>query len=231
MAVALEPADGIVRIRLERPPVNALDLDMILALERIFRSLDQTAPVVITGSAGAFSAGEDTKAFAEGDASYKRELILAITRMTAAALALPVPLVAAVNGHALGSGLVLALCADYRIAVDGQGARFGLTEARAGIAFPAGPLAIIGHELPPAMLRQLTLSSLTVTSSDLYILRVFDEVMPLEPLLERADTVARDMMTQPVFTVVKRQMRGALVDHVAALAHMDDDPLLEALGL
>jgi len=82
-------------------------------------------------------------------------MVLAITRMTAAVLSLSCPLVAAVNGHALGGGFVLMLCCDYRLAADDSTLRLGLTEARAGVPFPVGPTAIMKHEnaggLAPAL--------------------------------------------------------------------------------
>jgi len=55
----------------------------------------------------------------------------------------------AVNGHALGGGFVLMLACDYRIGVDIEAAKLGMTKAQAGIPFPVGPLEISPHELSP----------------------------------------------------------------------------------
>jgi peptidoglycan/LPS O-acetylase OafA/YrhL len=99
--------------------------------------------VVLTGGGQVFSAGVDTRAFARYSRDQRQAMVRAITRMVAQLLAIPVPVVAAVNGHALGGGFVLMLACDYRIAVDVEAAKFGMTEAQAGIPFPAGPLEII----------------------------------------------------------------------------------------
>src|SRR6195952_3562168 len=138
--ISVNDHDGIAVVSIERAPVNALDLPMIEALESAFARLAGAPPragAVLTGAGKTFSAGVDTRAFASYDSETRRRMVLAITRMTSAILSMPCPLVAAVNGHALGGGFVLMLCCDYRLAVDDAALRLGLTEARAGVPFPA----------------------------------------------------------------------------------------------
>ncbi|MGG6549668.1 UNVERIFIED_CONTAM: enoyl-CoA hydratase/isomerase family protein, partial [Prevotella sp. 15_C9] len=77
--------------------------------------------------------------------------------MVARLLAIETPVVAAINGHALGGGFVLMLACDYRLGADTAAAKLGMTEAQAGIPFPAGPLEVMRHELAPTLLRRLTL--------------------------------------------------------------------------
>jgi len=164
--ITVEEHTGVTVVRLARPPVNALDLSMIEELESTFARLANAAPrigVVLTGAGNTFSAGVDTKAFVSYSREERHHMVLAITRMTAALLALPCPLIAAVNGHALGGGFVLMLCCDYRLVADDDALRLGLTEARAGVPFPAGPIAIMKHEMPEGLLRQMTLSSRVVS--------------------------------------------------------------------
>src|SRR5437868_6316389 len=148
-------------ITIDRPPVNALDLETIEALRAAFATVVANPPaggVVLTGAGErAFSAGVDTRTFAGYDADRRRAMVLEITSMTAALLAIACPVVAALNGHALGGGFVLMLACDLRLAVHSEAARFGLTEAQAGVPFPAGPAEIIRSELPPALLRRWTL--------------------------------------------------------------------------
>jgi enoyl-CoA hydratase len=152
--ITVEEHTGVAVVCLARPPVNALDLSMIEELESIFAHLANAAPrigVVLTGAGNTFSAGVDTKAFVSYSREERRRMVLAITRMTAALLALPCPVIAAVNGHALGGGFVLMLCCDYRLVADEDALRLGLTEARAGVHFPAGPIAIMKHEMPEGL--------------------------------------------------------------------------------
>jgi enoyl-CoA hydratase len=231
--IAVEEQGGTILVRLARPPVNALDLPMIEELERTFAKLSGAAPpggVVLTGAGSAFCAGVDTKAFMSYGREVRGRMVLAITRMTAAILSLPCPLVAAVNGHALGGGFVLMLCSDYRLAVDDGALRLGLTEARAGVPFPVGPTAIMKHEMPAGLLRQLTLSSRVVSPQDLLRHAVIDALAGAPQIVEQAVVAARDLASQPAFGVVKMQVRGNLAAEVQALAAADSDPFLGSFG-
>ena len=92
--------------------------------------------VIVTGTGSIFSAGVDlVRISAEGE-GYVRRFLPALHRMFEAAFNLPKPLVAAVNGHAMAGGCVLACCADMRIAARGNG-RIGITEMLVGVPFPA----------------------------------------------------------------------------------------------
>lgn len=230
--ISVEEQSEVVVVTLARPPVNALDLPMIEELESTFMRLAKAPPrgVVLMGAGNAFSGGVDTKAFI----SYRREerhrMVLAITRMTAAILSLSSPLIAAVNGHALGGGFVLMLCCDYRVVADDGAVRLGLTEARAGIPFPAGPVAIMKHEMSTGLLREMTLSSRVMGPGDLAQHGLVDALVSKEQVLEKAIAVARDLASQPAFAVVKKQVRGGLAAEVQALAAAGADPFLDSFG-
>jgi enoyl-CoA hydratase len=231
--IVVEQRTDVTVVRMARPPVNALDRAMIDGLRETFERLATRPPqagVVLTGTGPAFSAGVDTKAFAAYGVAERRMLVQAITAMTARIFALSGPLVAAVNGHALGGGFVLMLCCDHRLAVDDDTIRLGLTEAHAGVPFPAGPAAIMKHEVPPALLRQLTLSSRMIGPRALAEQAVIDIVTDRDTLLDRAVASARELATQPAFMVVKRQLRGELADRLAALAASGDDPFIDSFA-
>lgn len=209
---------GVTEIIIDRPPVNALDLPAIRALTEAFETADKDAPVVLTGNGEAFSAGVDTKAFSAYSREEQAEMVRAITAMTAVILSHPAPLVAAVNGHALGGGFVLMLCADVRLVAARRETRFGLTEAKAGVPFPAGPLEIIRHEIEPNLLRRLTLTSETVDANALLTSGIADKLVPLEDLSEIARERALETAAQPAFAAVKQQVRGGLIAKVRRLA-------------
>jgi enoyl-CoA hydratase len=230
MSVRVEDAEGVRTILMARPPVNALDLPAIEDLRAAFLESAGVKAVVLSGEGSAFSAGVDVRAFSGYDAAMRRELALAITRMTSAILSLPVPLVAAVNGHALGGGFVLMLCADWRIASTDAPLRLGMPEAQAGVPFPAGPAEIIRHELPAPLLRALALSSMTMDQQALHDAGVIDGLVPADSLRAAACAAALRLASQPAFAVVKRQVRGGLAARVAALAEAGADPFLDAFG-
>ena len=233
MTVVSSTLDETLLVTIDRPPVNALDLDAVVALEQTFAAAAREVPnkgVVLTGGGQVFSAGVDTRAFASYDRNQRHAMVLAITRMVARLLAIPAPVVAAVNGHALGGGFVLMLACDYRVAVDLETVKLGMTEAQAGIAFPAGPLEVMRHELAPEMLRRLTLTSVVLNPRELLQARILDALCPAEDVKSRSVALARSLSAQPGFRAVKRQIRGELAARVAALAAAGRDDFLGEFG-
>lgn len=234
MSLSSDHVGRTLVLTIDRPPVNALDLATVEMLREAFLAIGRDAArdgVVLTGAGDrAFCAGVDTRAFAALDGAGRRAMVLAITAMTAALLAIPCPVVAAVNGHALGGGFVLMLGCDLRLAVNSAAARFGLTEAAAGIPFPAGPAEIIRSELPPALLRRWALSSAVVDSATLLEAGVVDARHAAHDLVGNAVQSAVSLAAQPAFIAVKRQVRGPLAARVASLAASGDDPFLAAFA-
>jgi len=233
MTVATSKIDETLLISIDRPPVNALDLDAIAELKQAFATAAREMPqggVVLTGGGDVFSAGVDTRAFASYSGEQRQAMVQAITHMMAQLLAIPVPVVAAVNGHALGGGFVLMLGCDYRMGVDREAARLGMTEAQAGIPFPIGPLEVIRHELSPELLRRMALTSAVLGMRELQGSRAIDELCAVEDLRSKALAKAKRLAAQPAFRTVKRQIRGGLAQRVAALASSGQDALLEEFG-
>jgi enoyl-CoA hydratase len=233
MAITSSTIDGTLLISVDRPPVNALDLETITELEHVFSAAASEAPangVVLTGGAQVFSAGVDTRAFSAYSRDQRHEMVRAITRMLARLLAITKPVVAAVNGHALGGGFVLVLACDYRIAADVKAARLGMTEAQAGIPFPAGALEVIQNELAPELLRRLTLTSAVLNPHELLQARVVDELCAIEQLRSRSLALAKTLSAQPAFQVVKQQIRGGLADRIAGLASTGQEAFLSAFA-
>jgi enoyl-CoA hydratase len=233
MTVNTATIDETLLLTIDRPPVNALDLEAIVALEQVFATAARAIPrggVVLTGGGAVFSAGVDTRAFASYSREQRQAMARAITQMVAQVLAMPVPVVAAVNGHALGGGFVLMLACDYRIGADVPAAKLGMTEAQAGIPFPAGPLEVMRHELAPEPLRRLTLSSAVLSMRELLAIWTIDELCAVDDLRSRALVQAKRLAAQPAFRAVKRQIRGGLAQRLAALAASGQDAFLSEFG-
>jgi enoyl-CoA hydratase len=231
MSFERDVVGGVAVLRLDRPPVNALDLPAILALETAFARLADQRPVglVLSGAGGVFCAGVDTRAFAAYSGGERAEMVWAITRMVHRLYGLPFPTIAAIGGHALGGGFVLALACDARLAAAVPDAKLGLTEARAGVPFPAGPLEVIRAELSPPLLRRLTLTSATLPPAEFHALGVIDGIVPAEDLEAVAVDAVKDLAAQPAFETVKQQLRGPTLARLAQLAASGDDPLAHSL--
>ena len=122
------------------------------------------------------------------------------------------------------------LACDYRIAADISAAKLGMTEAQAGIPFPAGPLEIMRHELSPETLRRLTLTSAVLSVRELLQIGILDALYTPDCLKSKAVEHAKALALQPAFRTVKQQIRGGLAVRVAALASSGQDALLREFG-
>jgi len=223
MSISVTTKSAVTIVALNRPRLNLLDPAAIDDLTSAFERMDGL-PMILTGAGDTFSAGVDVKAFAQLDQAGRAAFARAITKMTAALLSVRAPVIAALPGHALGGGLVLALCCDYRIAADNPGAKFGLTEAKAGVPFPSGPADIIRHEVPAPLLRRLTLTSAEMSARDLYAAGLIDALCEGEELLSKAEDIAARLAQQQGFEIVKTQMRGPLREQVIARCKAGEEP-------
>ena len=116
--VRLERRGEIGLLWLDRPPVNAIDLSVLRQADDRLAELEQgtdVGAVVFTGAGRCLSAGLDLKAVPRYSPAEQRETILTLNRVVTRLYRLPIPTVAAVNGHAIAGGLVLVLACDYRI--------------------------------------------------------------------------------------------------------------------
>jgi enoyl-CoA hydratase len=184
---------------------------------------DPPAAVVLTGREGFFSAGVDLKVAPTLDADGQREMVDGINRIFAGWYSFPRPVVAAVNGHAIAGGLILALCADYR--VGSTEGKYGITEVKAGVGYPAVAIAVVRAELPAPAARRLALSADLVDAKAALEAGALDEIAEPDQVLHRATEVARALSLLPseAYAMTKQQLRGPVLE--AALAR--PDPLLE----
>src|SRR5262245_27269469 len=151
--------DGIAVVTLSNPPVNAMDAPLLEELTGLFEGLAAETAVraaVITGQGRAFSAGLNLKTVPDLDRLGQRRLIDALNDCFGTLYAWPKPLIAAVNGHAIAGGLILALCADWRVVADVP-MQASLAEVKVGVTYPVGPIEVARGELAPSAARRLIL--------------------------------------------------------------------------
>src|SRR4051812_27160805 len=102
----------------DRPPANAMDVALLRELGQAVARLAEALPraLVLSGRPGFFSAGADLKVVPTYGPEQQREMVTGINAMALGVYALPCPVVAAITGHAIAGGFVLALTADHRVA-------------------------------------------------------------------------------------------------------------------
>jgi enoyl-CoA hydratase len=224
--------DGIAVVTLANPPVNAMDSALLEELAGLFERLGPEAAVraaVITGQGPAFSAGLNLKTTPELDRLGQRRLIDAMNGCFGTLYGWPKPLVAAVNGHAIAGGLILALCADWRIVAD-VSLEASLAEVKVGVTYPVAPIEIARGELAPAAARRLVLLGETLDAAQAEAFAVFDERVPADQLLMRALARVRGDAELPpqAFATTKRELRAAALGRIAEARAGRGEPRLSA---
>ena len=165
--IDIKTIDGIAVLTLAHGKANALDIEFCEAIAARFTELRQSEAkaVVLTGQGTIFSAGVDLVRLSEGGADYICKFLPVLHKLYDAVFFHPKPVVAAINGHAIAGGCVLAACADRRIMANGSG-RIGVTEILVGVPFPALAFEIVRFAVPRRYLPEFTLSGATYAADE-----------------------------------------------------------------
>lgn len=218
--------NDIAILRLEYGKVGAMDLALCEALSQQLALLatHQCRGVVITGTGNSFSAGVDLVQLTQGGAEYAGRFLPVMNAFFYALLTFPKPVVAALNGHALAGGCIIALCCDHVVMAEGTG-RVGVTELVVGVPFPMLALEIVRARLSSRDARDLIYSARTVPPQEAVSLGLVDELATAEDLIPRAIEVARRLTTIPAvsFALTKRAFVAPVLARVKASTAIDAD--------
>jgi enoyl-CoA hydratase/carnithine racemase len=134
-------------ITIEGPGKNALGTER---MRDLLGQLDAagTEPLLVTGGGDAFSAGLDLKEVHDADLAGMRVFLTLLTELLVRIFEHPAPTVAAVNGHAIAGGCIVALVCDHRVATTNERARIGLNEVALGLRFPPRVLDLCRFRIP-----------------------------------------------------------------------------------
>jgi enoyl-CoA hydratase len=222
----VERSDGVAILSADRPPANAMTIELLDEVVAALHAVEADLPaaLVLAGREGVFSAGVDLKAVPGYGPEEQRRMVEGINEMALTAYALPCPVIGAITGHAIAGGLVLALCADLRVAsIPGK---YGLTEVKVGVAYPQAAIGVVRAEMPPHAARQLALGNALVDGAECVRLGVFDEAVQPEAVLPRALELARTLAEFPAETYArtKQELRGETIEQLRIRSA--EDPLL-----
>ncbi len=196
--VTLQVEDGVGTIRLDRPPMNALDIavqEEIRAAATEAAGRTDVRAVVVYGGPDVFAAGADIKEMVEMTYSEMAERAGALSSAFDAVARIPKPVVAAVTGYALGGGCELALTADFRVC--GEGARLGQPEILLGVIPGAGGTQRLARLIGPARAKDLVFTGRFVGAAEAASIGLADRVVPDADVYDAAVAMARRYAAGP----------------------------------
>ncbi|MFF9104946.1 enoyl-CoA hydratase/isomerase family protein [Streptomyces rubrogriseus] len=202
MTVHLEVAEGVGTLRLDRPPMNALDVatqDRLKELAEEITRREDVRAVVIHGGEKVFAAGADIKEMQVMDHAAMIARSRALQDSFTAVARIPKPVVAAVTGYALGGGCELALCADFRIA--GENAKLGQPEILLGLIPGAGGTQRLSRLIGPSKAKDLIFTGRQVKADEALALGLLDRVVPAAEVYEQAHAWAARLAKGPAIAL------------------------------
>jgi enoyl-CoA hydratase len=216
----VERSGQVAVLRLENGKANAISPSFLAGLQRLIGEIGDARAAVMVGQGSAFSAGLDLPALVELDRAGMRAFIAGFDEVMLRLFELPVPVVAAVNGHAVAGGCVLALQADVRIGAD-RDARIGLNETQLGIGLPAVVLETLRAQVPGPSLAAIAMEGKLVSPREALQLGILHEVVPESELLPRALARAAALAALPPAGV--RMVKASLRRAAAAAARAAEE--------
>jgi len=216
--------DGIRVLKLAHGKVSAIDVELggALIAEMKEAATPSVKAVIVTGTGSSFSAGVDLFRLIKDGPDYARRFVPILDGLLQSTLTLPKPVIAAVNGHAIAGGCILAAACDHRIMIEGNG-RIGIPELAVGVPFPSLPLQIMAARLADGALRDLVFTGRTVQVDEAKALGLIDEKCPAGMLMDRAMEVAQRMASIPAraFALTKEAFYSPILERVGQLADLN----------
>ncbi|MCC6648571.1 MAG: enoyl-CoA hydratase/isomerase family protein [Polyangiaceae bacterium] len=201
----------MVELVLSGTPKNALSRAL---MERVTAEIKAAKgqPVLVRGDGDTFSAGLHLKELAALDAAAMAGFLGALEDMVDALFSHDAPLVAAIGGHAIAGGCVIALACDARVATSSQRARIGLNEVAIGLMFPPKTWRLVRHAVPPASASRVLLGGELFSPEQARALGLVDELAD-DPSARAAERLA-ELAAHPAaaYAEIKRAMRAGALD-------------------
>ncbi|MCB1055778.1 MAG: enoyl-CoA hydratase/isomerase family protein [Acidobacteria bacterium] len=225
---------GPVRVlRLQRPPVNALDPALITAL----RSAVETAPrdgaraLLLAGTPGRFSGGLDLRVLLGLDREALRPVWQDFFELMAGLATSPIPVAAAMTGHAPAGGTVLGIFCDYRVLAEG-GFKVGLNEVQVGLPLPHPIYRAFERLIGPRIAERMAVEGTLIEPAEALAIGLVDELAPVDEVEARAEAWCRRVVDLPpsAFEQTRRRARQPLAGYFStgAAREQEVEGLLDA---
>ena len=201
--IIYEKGEGIATIKLNRPQVlNAMNkqlwLDFQVALDDV-KNDPEIRVLIITGEGRAFSTGADLKDSKDRSLEDYRDYLVELQETSKRIIRFEKPIIAAINGYALGSGYELALACDIRIAA--EEAKIGSPEARVTSSITGGALRLVQDLIGPGKARELLFTSQYIDGKEAETIGLVNKAVPLAQLMEETREMARKIAENSAFSI------------------------------
>ena len=219
-----ETRDDVTILTLAKGGANAIDSELLKALRAAFKeAVDAGKPIVLTDEGEKiFCAGLDLVSLAGADRVVVTTLVHELYFTLFELFNAPVPVVAALNGHAVAGGALVALTTDWRVMSAGKG-RIGMSEAQIGVSIPASALELMRYRLRPPHLDRIAYAGELHPVDDALRMGLIDETVEASALLETAVARARSFAPSlPAFTEMKTNLRRDVKAAMEAARERDE---------
>jgi len=219
--IIYEKKEGVAIIRFNRPQVlNAMNRQLWTDLEAALEDAkfdERIKVVIITGEGRAFSTGADLKESKDRTLEQYREYLENLQEVSRRIIRYPKPIIAAVNGYALGSGYELALACDIRIAA--ESAKFGSPEAKVSSSVTGGAMRLLQDLVGPGKAKELLFTCEFIDGKEAERIGLVNKVVPDDRLMEEAMAMAQKIAQNSSFSikVIKRGLELAKQASLEAL--------------
>jgi 3,2-trans-enoyl-CoA isomerase len=206
---------AIRELRLNRPPANALSPELITALTEGVRAAPQDGmrALILSGSPGRFSGGLDVPLLVTLDRPASAAVWGSFYDLMQALAASPIPIAAAITGHAPAGGTVLPLFCDWRGVAAGDW-RLGLNEVQVGLALPPVIHRVLRRQIGARQAERLAVGGILISPDEALQIGLVDEIVAAESLVQRAIEWCQGMLALPAgaMALTRQRARQDLVD-------------------
>jgi enoyl-CoA hydratase/carnithine racemase len=216
--VRLSVDDGIATVALDRPKVNAINEQVVQELRKVFRELaldDGVKAVILTGRGGFFSFGFDVPWFMDYHKEAFHRFVISFSELIQHIFVFPKPVVAALNGHTVAGGCVLAIACDRRVMVTGK-AKIALNELTLGASVFTSIAEILKYTVGPRMAQHILYTGKMYSAEEASALGLVDKAVSAEDLVGAALEAARELAGWDMFAFgsVKRLLRKETLERI-----------------
>ncbi|GAB2570000.1 enoyl-CoA hydratase/isomerase family protein [Dyella jejuensis] len=223
--------ETVAELQLARPPANALNLELLRAIQAGLTQAAQSGAqgIVLSGAQGMFSAGVDVPALLTCDRAGVREFWREFFATCAALAHSPVPVVAAITGHSPAGGAVLSLFCDYRVMAQGP-YRIGLNEVQVGLIAPDCIQMALRRVVGAYRAERLLVSGALVDAQQALAYGLVDELAGVEQVLTRALHWLDELLALPsrAMLATRHIARKDLIDTYADIDALPIDTFVDA---